>query len=212
MSTRTLLIAGLIGPFVFHGLGAIVALGWPGYDPIARSISSMVHAPLGWLQTVAFATGVPITAAWAVGAARVIGSSRRDAAIVWALFLLQAAISLAFTVLPTDAAGAPKTTVGALHLATFYVYAVVTPISIAWCARILGRDPRWPGAKARSLVAAALMLVATALVPLTVDGPLEPWLGLLERVYVAIPGLWQVWLAWRALRVAEGLPSSAAGA
>ncbi|MFI5254460.1 MAG: hypothetical protein ACHQ15_03250 [Candidatus Limnocylindrales bacterium] len=28
--------------------------------------------------------------------------------------------------------------------------------------------------------------------PATIDGPLSPWLGLLERVYVAIPSLWQI--------------------
>lgn len=201
MRTRTLLWAGLLGPVVFHGLGALVAFTWPGYDPIAQSISSMVHAPLGPLQTVAFATGAPLSAAWAIGAGRTIGATARDRRTIRLVFLLQAAISVAFTLLPTDAPGAPETVVGALHLGTFYVYAVATPLSIVLCARLFARDPAWTPASRPSLVAAFLMLVATALVPLTVGGPLEPWLGLLERGYVAIPGVWQAAIALRALRL-----------
>jgi hypothetical protein len=65
------------------------------------------------------------------------------------------------------------------------------------------RDSRWRTIALPSLIAAGLVLVATVLVPATVDGPLRPWLGLLERLYVAIPSVWQVGVglvAWRSLR------------
>jgi len=38
-----------------------------------------------------------------------------------------------------------------------------------------------------------------------VDGPLTPWLGLLERIYVVVPSAWQVGagvVAWRLRRPA----------
>jgi hypothetical protein len=50
------------------------------------------------------------------------------------------------------------------------------------------------------------MVVATLLVPLTLAGPLKAWLGLLERAYVAIPGILQVAIALRALGLAAKPP------
>jgi hypothetical protein len=201
--TRLLLACGVIGPVVFWVLGGVAAATWPGYDVITDSISSLVHAPLGWLQVLAFAIGAPLTLAWAVGAGRVIGVAARDRNIVRAVFAIQAAIALAFALLPTDAAGAPMTVVGGLHLLTFYVYAVSTPISLAATAWVFGRDPAWRPRARPTAGAAALMVVATLLVPLTISGPLKAWLGLLERIYVAIPGAWQAVVALRALRASR---------
>lgn len=198
--TRALLAAGAIGPVVFWVLGGVVAATWPGYDPVADSISSMVHAPLGGLQVLAFVIGAPLTLAWAIGAGRVVGGTPRDRTLVRAVFAVQAAISLAFALFPTDAPGAPTTLVGELHLATFYAYAIVMPASLVLVGRVFARDPAWRPASRPTAVTAMLVVVATLLVPLTVAGPLEPWLGLLERIYVAIPGAWQVAVAFRALR------------
>ena len=211
--TRALLAFGAIGPAAFWVLGGVVAATWPGYDPIADSISSMVHAPLGGLQVLAFAIGGPFTLAWAVGAGRVLGATSRDRTVVRAVFAVQAAIALAFALLPTDAVGAPATLVGSLHLATFYAYAIVMPASLVLVGRVFARDPAWRSASRPTAVAAVLMVVATLLVPLTIAGPLEPWLGLLERIYVGIPGAWQVAVALRALRLdarthATGTPAA----
>ncbi len=201
--TRVLLACGVVGPLVFWVLGGVAAATWPGHDVISDSISSLVHAPLGWLQTLAFTIGAPLTLAWAVGAGRVIGGAARDRNIVRAIFAMQAAIALAFALLPTDAAGTPMTVVGGLHLLTFYVYAVATPISLAAAAWVFGRDPAWRPSARPTAGAAALMVVATLLVPLTINGPLEAWLGLLERIYVAIPGAWQALVALRAIRASR---------
>jgi hypothetical protein len=199
--TRALLACGAIGPVAFWVLGGVVAATWPGYDPIAESISSMVHAPLGGLQVLAFAIGGPLTLAWAIGAGRVLGAASLDRTIVRAVFALQATISLAFALLPTDVAEASTTLVGELHLVTFYIYALVMPASLVVVGRVFARDPAWRPASRPTAVTAVLMVVATLLVPLTIAGPLEPWLGMLERIYVAIPGTWQVVVAVRALRL-----------
>lgn len=211
--TRALLAFGAIGPVAFWVLGGVAAATWPGYDPIADSISSMVHAPLGGLQVLAFVIGGPLTLAWAIGAGRVLGDTPRDRTVVRAVFALQAAISLAFALFPTDAAAAVTTLVGGLHLATFYAYAIVMPASLILVGRVFARDPAWRLASRPTAVAAVLMVVATFLVPLTISGPLEPWLGLLERTYVAMPGAWQVAVALRALRLdvrtrASGTPAA----
>jgi hypothetical protein len=206
--TRALLACGAIGPVAFWVLGGVVAATWPGYDPIADSISLMVHAPLGGLQVLAFAIGGPLTFAWAIGAGRALGTTPRDRTIVRAVFAVQAAISLAFALLPTDAAGAPTTLVGELHLATFYAYAIAMPASLVLVGRVFARDPAWRPASRPTALAAALVVLATFLVPLTIAGPLEPWLGLLERIYVAIPGAWQVAVALRTLKLDARRPGA----
>jgi hypothetical protein len=201
--TRLLLALGAVGPASFWILGGVAAATWPGYDPVAQSISLMVHAPNGWLQVLAFVIGGPITLGWAVGAGRALGATPRDRRMVRGLFVIQAAIAVAFATLPTDADGRHTSLVGQLHLANFYLYAVTMPATLVLVGRVFARDPAWRAVAGPTFIAAALMVVSTVLVPFTVSGPLEPWLGLLERVYVAIPGLWQAAVAIRALRLSE---------
>jgi len=200
-STRWLVLGGAAAPVVLWTLGIVVAATWPGYDPLAQSISLLVHAPLGGLQTAAFWAQGGLGLAWAIGAARVIGRDRRERWIVRGLFLLQSGIGFAFAVLPTDADGERITLVARLHLANFYLYAISMPITLIVLARVFARDPRWATAAGGTRLAGTLMLVSIALVPLTVAGPLLPYLGALERIYVAIPSVWQFAVARRALRV-----------
>ena len=48
------------------------------------------------------------------------------------------------------------------------------------------------------------MAIALVTVVLTIGGPLEPYLGLLERAYVAVPSLWLVGIAFHGLVVTTG--------
>jgi len=83
---------------------------------------------------------------------------------------------------------------------------VSMPITLFVLAGIFVRDPRWHGAIRGTRIAGLLMLISAALVPLTVDGPLLPYLGLLERAYVAIPSAWQIVIAIHALRIGPRPP------
>jgi hypothetical membrane protein len=196
--------AGIAAPIVAWTLSVAVIATWPGYDPVARSISSLANAPMGWLQTVAFAISGLLGVAWAFGLSSVLGPTTRDRALVRGLLLLQAVIALGFAILPTDPGGAPTTAIGRLHLLDFSLYALTMPLTLVVLALVIRRDPRWQAGVRPTLLAAGLVVVSTALVPATVDGPLTPWLGLLERLYVAVPSIWQVGLgigAWRLARL-----------
>jgi hypothetical protein len=196
--------AGISAPIVSWTLSVVVIATWPGYDPMSRSISSLANAPLGWLQTVAFVTSGLLGIAWAFGLSSVLGSTAQDRALVRGLLLVQAVITLGFAILPTDPEGAATTTIGRLHLLDFYLYAVTMPLTLVVLALVLRRDPRWPAGVRPTLLAAGLVVVAAALVPATVDGPLTPWLGLLERLYVAVPSIWQVGAGLFSWRLATG--------
>ena len=200
---RPALLAGIAAPFVSWGLSAVVIAAWPGYDPIAQSISLLANAPFGWLQTVAFVVSGSLGVAWAFGLSNVLGAGPRDRVLVRALLLLQAAITIAFAIFPTDPDGIPLTTIGQIHLANFYLYALTMPLTLLALGLVMRRDPNWQGSARPTLIAAVLVVGSSFLVPLTVDGPLTPWLGLLERAYVAIPSLWQLGAGIVALRIAR---------
>jgi hypothetical protein len=201
--------AGTAAPIVSWTLSVVVIATWPGYDPVAQSISSLANAPLGWLQTVAFATNGLLGFAWAFGLSSVLGSTARDRALVRGLLLIQAIIAFGFAVLPTDPEGLPTTTIGRLHLLDFYLYALTMPLTLVVLGLVMRRDPRWRSGVRPTLLAAGLVVVATVLVPATLDGPLAPWLGLLERLYVAIPSVWQVGAGVAAWRLATRFAGSA---
>ena len=209
---RLEILAGALGPILTWALSIVVIAGWPGYDPIRLSVSLLATAPLGWLMTVSFALSGILGAAWALGLSAVLGANPRHRAIVRWLLLLQAVIAFGFALLPTDPTGAPASFVGELHLADFYAYALTMPLTLLALGLVMRLDPRWAagspgvpraGAARPTLVAAALALVSIALVPATIDGPLTPWLGLLERLFIAIPSAWQVYAAVIAWRIAR---------
>ncbi|MES2210481.1 MAG: DUF998 domain-containing protein [Chloroflexota bacterium] len=200
---RPALLAGIAAPLVSWGLSVVVIAAWPGYDPISQSISLLANAPLGWLQTVAFAVSGALGVAWAVGLPIALGTVPRDRMVVRTLLMLQAAITIAFAIFPTDPDGAPLSVIGRIHLGNFYLYAITMPLTLLVLGRVMRRDPRWSHLARPTLVTAGLVIGSSFLVPLTVDGPLTPWLGLLERVYVALPSIWQIGAGTVALRIAR---------
>jgi hypothetical protein len=46
----------------------------------------------------------------------------------------------------------------------------------------------------------ALLVAAFPLLVLAVGGPLRPYLGLVERLYFALPSAWQALIAWDEVR------------
>jgi hypothetical protein len=215
--TQLGVLAGIAGPIGLWLPSVVVIAAWPGYDPISQSISLLATAPLGWLQTAAFAVAGVLALAWAYAFPNVLGAPERpgDRAAVRVLLFIQAVIGLGFAILPTDPQGTPTTMIGAFHLIDFYAYAVTMPITLLGLGLVMRRDPRWHGSVRPTLLAASLAIASIALVPVTIDGPLTPWLGLLERAFVAIQSIWQLGaglVAWRLLHAsageARGVPAS----
>jgi len=200
MGIRALLWAGLAGPPVAWALSVAAALGWPGYDPVSGSISVLVNGPAGWLQVLAFLASGGLGLAWAVGMGRVLGVGRRDARRVAGLLGFLALLSFAFAALPTDPGERGVSLVGRLHLLAFGTYAAGLPVILWLLAGVMRRDPRWAAGAGPTRVVGVVLAASLVAVPITLYGPLLPWLGILERVYVAIPSIWQVAVALEALR------------
>jgi hypothetical membrane protein len=203
LATRLLLACGIAGPALFWVLGAIAAATWPGYDPVSRSISVMVTAPEGWLQVDAFILLGVLSIAFAIGMGRVAGADAVARRRVRSALLVLAGILLAFALFPTDG-GDVVSLHGTIHMVVFLAFAVAFPL-VSWrIAGALRADPPWRRAGTLSVGVAIVMTVALFTVPVTLAGPLEPWLGLMERLYVGIPSLWLVGIAAHGLVVTTG--------
>jgi hypothetical membrane protein len=198
--TRLLLACGIAGPALFWVLGAIAAATWPGYDPVSQSISVMVTAPQGWLQVDAFILLGVLSIAFAIGLGRVAGVDAAARRRVRSALLVLAGILLAFALFPTDGGDAVSLH-GAIHMVVFLSFAIAFPL-LSWrIAGPLRADPPWRRAGTLTVAVAIVMTIALFAVPVTLAGPLEPWLGLVERLYVGIPSLWLVGLAAHGLVV-----------
>jgi hypothetical membrane protein len=204
---RPLLLAGVLAPVLAWGLTVPVMLSWPGYDPVRQSISLLANAPNGWLQTLAFVISGGLGLAWAAGMGRMVGATAGDRRLVWRLLAFQAVVTILFAVFPTDPGARGTSPVGVLHLVDFAAYSISLPVTLLLVARVMGRDPRWVGWSGRTRATGWLVVAAMALVPVTLYGPLLPWLGLLERAYVAVPTAWELLVSVAALRRLNGQPA-----
>lgn len=197
-----MLWAGVAAPVVAWGLSVAAAVAWPGYDPVVQSISVLARGPAGWLLTVAFVASGLLGLGWAVAMGRLVGDSARDRRLVAAVLGTQAVLVGLFAVFPTDLERG-RTLTGVLHLVVFGLYAVETPWALATVAGVMGRDPRWAGWAIPTMWAARVVTVGLLITPFTLYGPLLPWLGLLERAFVAVPTGWQLAASVAALRRAR---------
>ena len=203
IATRLLLACGIAGPVLFWTLGLAAMLSWPGYDPVSDSISGLIYATEGWLQVDAFILLAVLTMVFAVGMGRVAGATLADRAIVRGAVLVLAALELGFALFPANRPGGSSLH-GTAHMLVLGTFAVAFPIAGFRMAAVLRRDPPWWRAGILTYGVSVLMAVAIVGVALVVGGPLDPWTGLLERIWVAVPSLWLVGLAAHGLVVTTG--------
>ena len=202
---RVSLLAGVAGPLVLWGASIVVAAAWPGYDPIRRSISSLANAPLGGVQTLAFAVSGLLQVAFALGLASFL-AERRARRVCRTLFVLLGVLTLLFALFPTDPPGAPRSPTGRLHLSIALAVAVAIPAACFAAATAFRRDARLRSIWLPTLaVGLGLVVMFPALVA-SVSGPLRGSLGLVERLYFLVPSLWQVAVAGYLLRGIEREP------
>ena len=202
-STRLLLACGIAGPVLFWVLGAAAMLSWPGYDPVADSISGLIYAPEGWLQEDAFIFLAVLTMAFAVGMGRIAGATPADRRQVRGALLVLAAVELGFAIFPANTSDGSSFH-GTAHMITLGVFAVAFPIVGFGIGAILRADPPWWRAGILTTIVSGVMALAIVGVVLVLAGPLDPWTGLLERIWVAIPSLWLAGLALHGLLVSAG--------
>ncbi len=199
-------VAGMIGPVLFT-VGFVVQ-GWfrrSDYDPISETISALEAGPNGWVQQLNFFVFGILMMIFATGLAVGLRTRRRwiaSAMIFWwgVGLLLAGAFPLRQTVdgETYDATG--------LHQPSGFVFFFSTWAGLAvlsWCLR---SDPGWRSLSRYTLItsaALALLFVVLGVFAIPDSGPLHPWAGLLQRIYLALWFLCVIVLAFRLGRVSR---------
>lgn len=198
------LIAGIAAPACLWAVSLVLGAVSPGYDPVSRSLSALATTPLGGLMSAAFIGTALLELAFAAGVRDTLGATEVQRRVAALVVMVLALLTLLLALFPTDPPGVPRSPAGRGHLLVALGYSIALPASAVVFAGIFGRDARWRGYRRPTLFVA---LSLTALFPVlvnAVNGELRPWLGLIERLYFAIPSLWQAWIAFGALRISRG--------
>jgi hypothetical membrane protein len=194
---RVLLASGIVGPLVLWTVSLALGAVTPGFDPVRRSISALANAPLGGLQALAFVVSGLLEVGFGLAVAgRLVGGSgaRR---LTTALFVALGVLTVLFALFPTDPPGVPRSAVGRVHLSLALLAAVALPATCLSVAILRKREGRsWRG----TFLVGALLVASFPLLVLAVSGPLRPYLGLVERLYFALPSAWQANVAWSEMR------------
>lgn len=197
---RWLAAAGIAGPALLWGVTLVLGAVSPGYDPVRRSISALATTPLGGLMSATFIATALLELAFAAGVRRTMGATQRQRRLVELVVVVLAFLILLFALFPTDPPDVPRSSVGRLHLLVALGYSVALPVSAVVFAWVFARDARWHRHRRPTLLVALAQVALFPVLVNAVNGELRPWLGLIERLYFAIPSLWQAWIALAALR------------
>ncbi len=175
------------------------------YDPIAKQISDLEAGPSGWVQQVNFVVFGLLLVAFAVGLQRGVRPTR--AGVVGPAILGCNGVGLVLAgifPLREDAAGLVYDPTG-VHTVNGTIFFLSIGIALVVVSPRLRGDPRWRGLATYTLVTGiALLVLFVAVGALTrpADAPLHDWLGLLQRLVLAVWFPCIVVLALRLRRVA----------
>ena len=193
---RKLGLAGILGPAIFLLCSTIPATLQPGYNAIKNTISSLVWTPYGWMQTLGFCALGLLLMVFSTGLYKGIEKRCGLKAGATALFLVGAGVLLV-GVFPTNP-GLDPTLHGSIHHLAARLVGILFPIAIFSLVFSMKSDRRW---KALAVYTVVSGVFVTALIfvwiCLAVTGLMNSWVGLYERVFMAIAMTWLVAISIR---------------
>lgn len=207
--------AGIAGPVLFTLVFVAQGFAHPDYSHVALPVSALAAWPGGWMQNLNFFVFGVLTIGYAIGLHTGMRPARAGV-LGPALLVLNGIGLLVAGLFPWRAID------GGFIVPTGHFVGALLAFSGAGAgfiviSRRMAADPRWQGLAGYSLVSGiailALFIVIGAFARLP-DAPLYPWLGLLQRLTLAIWFPCAIVLAIRLLRLdspssARPLPSEA---
>ncbi|WP_201386539.1 DUF998 domain-containing protein [Ktedonobacter sp. SOSP1-85] len=208
MLQRVLAAAGICAPilfaigFVMQGfLRADLRLG---YNPIAQEVSDLTAGPFGWVQQVNFIVFGLLIIAFAVGLSRGVRAAASwmvgPALVGWNGIELMIA---GFFPRSENAAGHIYDPLG-VHMMNGMIFFLNIGIVLVVLSLRFARDERWSGLALYTRVSGIALFVMSVLngyFAEAVGDPLHPWLGLFQRMILAVWFLCLLILALRLWRV-----------
>jgi hypothetical membrane protein len=203
-------LAGIVGPLCFAILVIVQGTLIPEYSHVRQPISALAAYPTGWLQRLNFYQAGVLLAVFTIGLHLAVRATRFG--IVSIVLLLLAAVGMIgaglFSWIMVD--GAPTETTA--HVVPSVMVFAGEGLGLIALSRRLRADASWRGLAAYTLVTGAAVLVsfvAVGVLGIPDDAPLHPWVGVLQRVIVALWFACTITLAARMWRLA---PRAAADA
>ena len=197
--TTALLACGVVAGPLFVAVFMIEGATRPGYDPVGMVISLLSLGSGGWVQVVNFVVDGILLLAFAIGLRRVWDGRTEAGSVASTLFATIGIALIGAGFFTTDPGGGyppltavPRTTLhSSLHeLASLFVFAPM-PLAIAAASRHLFRVGERPWAWYAAISAAVAGVIT--LVLLSGAGgpsPIDPVVGLIQRVWVVICWGW----------------------
>jgi hypothetical membrane protein len=205
----TLAVAGIAAPIVFTVIVIVQGLLHPDYSHVVLPISALAAWPGGWFQNVNFVVFGLLMTAYAIGLHLGVRPSR-GGVIGPALLVLSGVGLMIAGVFPwRDVDGDFIVPVG--HLLGAFMTFLGAGSGLIVMARRMAGDPRWRSVATYALtsgIVIVILFLATFALAVPPDTPLHPWVGLLQRVAIAVWFPCTIILALRLLRVTRAADAS----
>ena len=202
--TRTLALAGIIGPLWFTTLLVLQGVILPNYSHVELPISALAAWPTGWIQNVNFCVAGVLAMAFAVALHQGVQPTRRGVAGI-ALWVLGGLGLVWAGIFPWKMVhGVPTETTP--HVIGAVMTFVATGLGFIVFSRRMNADPRWRDlATYAKLTGIAILLLFVAVGFFAIDdgAPLHAWAGLLQRILCAVWFLCLIVLAFRLRKAAR---------
>lgn len=193
--------AGIAAPILFTSLVVLQGLLWAEYSHIRHPISGLALGPNGWVQNVNVIANGFLFAVFAVGLHLGIAQNGR-ASLGPGLLIMSGLGLIGAGVFPaTDVMGN-----GPIHGVIFVMVMVATGLGLIVTSRRLARNPLWQRLATYTLTSGVGVLVLFFVVSglaFSDSAPLHPWLGVVQRLLVAVWFACTAVLAVRLLRLAR---------
>ncbi|MFL5617280.1 MAG: DUF998 domain-containing protein [Gemmatimonadaceae bacterium] len=180
-------LAGILGPLCFTVLVIVEGMLSPDYSHVRLPISALAAYPTGWLQRLNFYQLGALMAFFTIGLHRAVGRTHYGGAGIGLLLLNAAGLFVAGTFSWIMVDGVPTET--APHVAGAVMAFAGAGLGLMALAPRLRTDPRWRALATYTLatgatILALFVLMATLAIP--DSAPLHRWVGLIQRIVVAL--------------------------
>jgi hypothetical membrane protein len=182
--------AGILGPVLFTAGFLLLGLLRRGqYDPIAEQVSNLTAGSYGWAQQADFIMFGLLLLAFAAGLHRGVRPSRAGVAGPAILACNGAGLVLAGSFpLREDATGRVYDPTG-VHSANGRIFFLSIGLALVVVSLRLRGDPSWRGLVPYTLgtgIASLVLFGVVGALAVPADAPLHPWLGLVQRLVLAV--------------------------
>jgi len=197
--------AGIVGPILFTITFITQGIFRPGYSHLAEPVSALAAGPEGWVQDLNFFVFGPLMVIYAIGLHLGIRTSRFGSLGPALLVLSGIGLIIAGAFPARDAGGAFS--VGPGHVAGAFMAFVGAGVGLIVISRRMAGDPRWSGLGGYVLasgIAVVVLFLVTGRLAVPDDAPLHQWVGLMQRLALAVWFPCTIVLALRLRRVGNG--------